>query len=105
MTRLRACYPQRVSDDDHWPQMVARYYDALCGHDPELLGSVIDGAWQHCPSFFPSLGELEELYRQASRRRAGRVAGLLEERAGWNPDGVAKARAIVEQLAGKVGSA
>ncbi len=105
MTKLRVCYPQRVSDTEHWKGMVLRYYEILRDRDPGLVEEVITGAWRQCPSFFPSIGELDELYLQASKRRGSESTLLqLEDQAGWSPEGAAKARRIVEELSGKLGA-
>lgn len=99
MTRLRACYPQRVADGDHWVAMCARYYEELGHLDEAVLSSVFADAWRHCPAFFPSLGELGELYQQRAKRIAAESASLaLPDVGQWSGDGAAKAREIAAKL-------
>jgi hypothetical protein len=93
MTRLRACYPQRVADAEHWKAMVARYWEDLCQLDEGLVAEAIEGAWHEHPSFFPSLGELRTLVTKAAKRQAAPARLLTEGASGLSDvarDAIAK---------------
>jgi hypothetical protein len=69
MTTLRALYPQRVADADHWRAMLAGYHVVLGERDEALLVEAFNSAWREFPSFFPSAGELADLVTRVARRR------------------------------------
>ena len=61
MTRLRACYPARVMDDSLWKANTLRYHAELKAFKPQVLVRAFEGAWRKHRTFFPALGEIEEL--------------------------------------------
>lgn len=78
MTRLRACYPQRVADAEHWKAMVARYWEELSKREPDTLTRTLAGAWKHHPQFFPSLGEVEALCDKVAKEIRDKRPKLAE---------------------------
>lgn len=86
LTRLRACYPQRVNDEDHWQAMCAMYFEKLGGVSDGTLVAALDGAWARYPSFFPSVGELREYAVEVAKRNRDLVKQLAEPR-GEGPSG------------------
>ena len=70
LTRLRACYPQRVSDADHWAAMTRRYGEELSAFPDAVVSNALAIAWRQFPQFFPSLGELADFCSAVAKRRA-----------------------------------
>ena len=103
MTRLRACYPQRVADGDHWMAMIARYWEELRERDPAALTETMETAWKHFPSFFPGLGEIVDLYDQVRKQRAS-DRKALPETGRWGESGAARAREIIARVSGGLGA-
>src|SRR3990167_6022856 len=70
MIRLRACYPQKVGDGDHWKAMVVRYQEELAAFPDAVVANALKIAWRQFPEFFPALGELADFCSQVAKRRA-----------------------------------
>lgn len=79
MTRLRACYPQRVADAEHWKAMVSRFWEECQDLDPDLLRQAFDGSWARFPDWFPSLGQLRQLVTETAKRLRDAPRLALEE--------------------------
>lgn len=76
MTRLRACYPQRVADQQHWQAQVSRYWDELEKRSGETVAEALDTAWREFPGFFPALGELMQHVDRIARRKTNSATVL-----------------------------
>lgn len=103
MFHLRASYPQRVADEQHWKAMVGRYWEEMSRRDPETLRQAFRTAWKAFPSFFPSLGELtahtDRMAKHIASRRS--LKQLPDETPNWE-GGAEAARAIAADIAGKL---
>lgn len=99
MTQLRACYPQRVSDAEHWKLMIGRYWDDLSTLADEVVIEAFRRAHRHFPEFFPALGAFGELCTLVARqqRDRGSVMKLPEVS---SADGVItpEIRALIDQV-------
>lgn len=68
MTRLRACYPIHVIDEELWESNVLRYQEELRHYPAPILARVFESAWKRHPIHFPALGQLDELCRIATKQ-------------------------------------
>ena len=79
MTRLRACYPARVNDPEMWKANTKRYFAELGdAFEHEAIVMAFEGAWRKHRTFFPALGEIEELCKLAEKGLVAQRPQLTE---------------------------
>lgn len=101
MSKLRACYPGKVTDPELWAANVARYFDELSDRPPVVLVKAFDRAWRIHPIWFPTLCQMVEECRIVSKETAIRAPALPLPRRDDSPAAVAarkRAMAYVDQV-------
>lgn len=86
--------------------MVARYWDDLNDRDATVLAETLNNAWREFPTFFPSLGELSELYSKTAKRVSmnSTVKQLPESTPFSDGDAAERARKILTELNQRMGA-
>ena len=98
MSKLRACYPGKVTDPELWAANVTRYFDELGDRPPAILTKAFDRAWRIHPIFFPTLGQMVEECRIVSKETAIRAPALPLPRRDDSPAATAARRRAVEYV-------
>lgn len=103
---LRACYPQRIGEDE-WVVTVRRYRQELQRFTAETVFRAADKAWRKYPSWFPTLGQMVELCDLSARELcvlhgAQPEARQLNAPRPWDDEATGKVRAIIDELTKKI---
>lgn len=70
MTKLKALYPNGISDESQWLASLASYWSMLKGYDADEIRCAFAVAWRRHPAWFPSCGQLVDIIDGASHSKA-----------------------------------